>query len=142
MTKKILFSVFTISNVILCSYAQELKVDSDVSLAAVEAGSSFVFGNNSTATPSTSYVFGEGLQAKTFSEMVLGRYNNLGIYTGASTTAWQNTDSVFVIGIGKDNNTRANAFEVYKSGKISIPKRQGDIFMGEFGKPEDRGNAQ
>ena len=34
--------------------------------------------------------------------------------------------------------SRSNALIVYEDGRVIIPKRQGDIRMGEFGRPEDR----
>ncbi len=43
---------------------------------------------------------------------------------------------LFVVGNGAGAEARTNAFEVYADGTVVIPKRQGDILMGEFGEPE------
>jgi len=56
---------------------------------------------------------------------------------------WIDSDPLLVVGNGNprtyDENghpvvpeTRSNALEVYKNGNVHIPKRQGDILMGEF----------
>lgn len=43
---------------------------------------------------------------------------------------------VFMVGNGTTSSERANAVEVFYSGKIKITKRQGNVSMGDFGIPE------
>jgi len=95
--------------------------------SAAWASSSFGEGNKAQNSWSTAL----GLMTKTDSDTqtVVGGYN-------APTV-----NSAFVVGIGTGDpdgsgpgvETRTNAFEVYKDGRVIINKRQGDILMGEFG---------
>ena len=59
-----------------------------------------------------------------------------------NSSEWIETDPLFIVGNGTGDPgdppdvERRNAFTVYKNGNVVIPKRQGDILMGEFGNPE------
>jgi len=85
---------------------------------------------------------GFATQAQAYSSVAIGRYN-VGVFTGPNGgTTWNDVDPLFEIGIGTPPGAATNwqpiprnAMTVYKDGKIIIPKRQGDILMGEFGNP-------
>ena len=85
------------------------------------------------------YSFAAGLwtRADAINSFVIGRSN-----VGGGGTQWNLADPIFEIGIGDSPfevwpPVRKNALTVYKDGRITIPKRQGDILMGEFGNPGD-----
>lgn len=84
-----------------------------------------------------SVALGGGATANAYGSIVLGAGTAEG-----NPDAWVATDPQFVVGYGTGNldepspATNRNAFVVYKNGNISMPKRQGDILMGEFGLPE------
>jgi len=71
---------------------------------------------------------------------VIGQRNSSD--SSQSSTEWRDQDELFVIGNGTGKPSdppevqNRNALVVRKSGDITIPKRQGDILMGEFGNPE------
>jgi len=71
---------------------------------------------------------------------VIGQRNSSD--SSQSPTEWRDQDELFVIGNGTGKSSdppevlNRNALVVRKSGDITIPKRQGDILMGEFGNPE------
>ncbi len=65
--------------------------------------------------------------ATSYYSTAFGR-NNVG---GGSISSWEPTDPLFEIGMGTSSVEKANAFTVYKSGKITM-SRQGDIQMGDF----------
>lgn len=84
-------------------------------------GEEFPYWVDSTA------VLGTGLISVWSSSLIAGCYNDSAIPPDAGL--------LFAVGNGSNSDHRSNAFEVYKSGKIQMP-RQGDILMGEFGNPE------
>jgi hypothetical protein len=85
---------------------------------------SLIGGDNNNATnAASSATLGSHLINNWGYSTVIGQYN---AYQGGG-------DLAFVIGIGASDNSRKNAMEVYKDGSIVVPKRQGDIKMGEFG---------
>ena len=90
--------------------------------------------NNYFYDSTDSAVLGRGLIAKgATSCIVVGRYN-IDILMSPGSLA----DPLFVVGNGTglgNPPTRSNALVVYGDGKVIIPKRQGDISMGEFGNP-------
>lgn len=96
--------------------------------------SSFAAGQNNYIIGDTGYehvyatgVIGYGLISKWSKSLIIGQYND-------STVPLQ-SGLLFAIGNGANASNRSNAFEVYASGKVVMP-RQGDILMGEFGNPE------
>ncbi|MCB0519685.1 MAG: tail fiber domain-containing protein [Lewinellaceae bacterium] len=81
---------------------------------------SFIGGGEGNSA-SGSYTFiggGLGLLSKSYSETVFGSYNT--DYTPASTTSFNASDRLFVIGNGTASNTRSNAVTVLKNGKVGI----------------------
>ncbi len=88
----------------------------------------------------SSVAAGEGIWSSSFRSVVLGSFNHeVGSY---SQDVWVPTEPIFVVGngTGKPSDPPAkrnsNALVILKNGDIQIPKRQGDILMGEFGNPE------
>lgn len=87
-----------------------------------------------------SFAYGGGSVSLSYGSFVVGQCNVQDYNQNFSQ--WQNEDELFVIGNGTGKHTdppevqHRNALVVYKSGDVKIPKRQGDILMGEFGNPE------
>ena len=115
----------------------------DTSFAA--GGSTVSSGWASTATGfltlssgDLSAAFGFSTEASSYASFVIGRYNA----GGGSPDEWDGEDTLFEVGNGTGDPgdppevKNRNAFTVYKNGNVVIPKRQGDILMGEFGNPE------
>jgi len=95
---------------------------------------STALGNYTTAPGKYSTSMGFSTTAQAYASTVIGQFN----LAQGSTTAWVDTDPLFVIGNGPPppvgtTPVYSNAFVVKKNGDIVIPKRQGDILMGEFG---------
>lgn len=87
----------------------------------------FISGSQNCSSSSNSGSIGQDLVNFWDSSTIIGLHN--------ATTMAPDSGLLFAIGNGADSLHRANAFEVYISGKILMP-RQGDILMGEFGNPE------
>lgn len=75
-------------------------------------------GNNLASGDMTSIPGGRGLFARSFGETAVGLFNT--DYTPASTTGFNASDRLFVIGNGTDFSTRSNALTVLKSGNVGI----------------------
>jgi hypothetical protein len=58
-------------------------------------------------------------KAKPFALLAIGQYNDSTCSAGGST-AWTNTDPVFIIGNGTADNARSNALTVLKNGCIGL----------------------
>ena len=78
---------------------------------------SFVGGYRSKSLGSYSVAFGFQTHSLPFASLAIGRYNNV---SHGSSTAWVDTDPVFIVGNGDDEDTRRNAFTVLKNGKTAI----------------------
>lgn len=109
-------------------------------MASVALNSADVTGSYSTAvndgSTSGSYAFAQGIAtAASAYSTAIGQFNTTLNYTGGavSPSNWVASDPVFNIGIGTGTSARKDALIVYKGGQVKIPKRQGDIIMGEFG---------
>lgn len=86
--------------------------------------SSFICGtNNSSSFARWSGTLGTGLINNWDNCLVIGQYN----------TSQSGTILRFVVGNGTSSIARKNSFEIYDDGVIVIPKRQGDVGMGQFG---------
>jgi hypothetical protein len=93
----------------------------------VAAGCSLIVGwNIATEESFASATIGAGLTNTWDYSLVLGRYN-----ADANTVGGR--QPLVLIGNGSSSASRSNAMEVYDNGDVTIPKRQGDILMGEFG---------
>ena len=113
---------------------------------AIDSGT-FAAGMGATAVTHASAAFNYGTLTMGFASFAAGFYTkadsfasfavgcwNLGGYSGANGDwQWNGQDPVFEIGNGNGPAARSNALTVYKDGTVIIPKRQGDILMGEFG---------
>lgn len=73
---------------------------------------------------------GVGTHAVAYSSTAVGRYND-GFFNTANRAAWVNTDPLFMIGNGADENNRRNAMFLRKDGRVgfgtSDPYSQFDI---------------
>jgi hypothetical protein len=112
--------------------------------ATVMSGGVAFFGEYSTAMSlgwaEGKYTIAGGMVvARAFRSVVFGSFNV--VNETESSHQWNEKDSIFVIGNGTGVTTDPpelryrNAFVILKNGDIQIPKRQGDILMGEFGEP-------
>lgn len=78
--------------------------------------------------------------ATAFRNVVVGSFNSF--TENESSSIWVDIDPIFVVGNGTGelsdppSKRNRNALVILKNGDIQIPKRQGDILMGEFGDPE------
>ncbi len=106
-------------------------------------------GEKAVVEKSFSAAIGYDVNVDTSWQMTLGFFNaplNLNRYN----YSWVDTDPVLVVGNGKSATERSNALIIKKNGDTTIygnlnvdkkitAKRGGDIWMGEFGRPEDSG---
>lgn len=98
-------------------------------------------GEGNTSYAWTGVTIGRSLQSLSAGCVVVGM-SNIPTVNGNKTN-WVPTDPIFIVGNGTDGSeplgqetgapAQSDAFVIYKSGRIIIPKRQGDILMGEFG---------
>ncbi|EKD78837.1 MAG: hypothetical protein ACD_41C00252G0003, partial [uncultured bacterium] len=86
------------------------------------ANYSTALGDNTTASANFSTALGRYTTAQSYGSLVIGRYNEAN--TAYSSTAWNNTDPLFVIGNGSSSASLSDAFVVYKDGHIEVT---GDI---------------
>jgi hypothetical protein len=99
----------------------------------VDSGNSslVVGGNNEAYAFSYGAMIGYGLICSDWNyassnSVIIGKYNSIDGYTGTP-------GRLLTVGNGTTSNARSNALVVYDNGDVIIPKRQGDILMGEFG---------
>lgn len=81
------------------------------------AEGSFASGNKTIGGGMYAASFGDNTAAYGYSEFAIGRFNTL---FSQNLTSWVLTDRVFVVGIGADAISRANAMVVLKNGNIGI----------------------
>ncbi len=79
---------------------------------------STAMGNWTTASGMYSIAMGRGTIAYSFVEAVAGIYNT--DYTPLSTSSWNASDRLFVIGNGSSSSTKSNALTVLKNGNTGI----------------------
>ena len=110
------------------------------------------------------FLMGNYLKSKTKHGLVFGLYNNENVvgYSGlepinfgAYTDPWDFDKPLLILGNGYNENNRSNALVVFRSGdmdingnakvsgnlkveKVVTAKRAGDIYMGAYGRIEDR----
>ncbi len=103
------------------------------------ASGAFSFAVLGHASGQYSSVIGEGTKSSSLSCVTVGSFSPEGSY---SADSWVPTDPIFIVSNGSGKVTdplnvqRSDALRVLKNGNVIIPKRQGDILMGEFGNPE------
>ena len=78
---------------------------------------STAIGISAKATGNNSISIGNGTNAYSFGEIAMGGYNTS--YAPASTSTWDTSDRLFVIGNGQINN-KHNALVIYKDGRMNI----------------------
>lgn len=92
-----------------------------------------------TATGKESSAVGSETFSNSFRCVVVGSGN---IQQSHNLTTWVPEDPIFIVGNGTGKSTdpinvrQSDALRVLKNGNVIIPKRQGDVLMGEFGNPE------
>ena len=79
---------------------------------------SFAAGYGPDANGINSAAFGFATQADAFRSTAIGAYN----IGGGSPDTWVPSDPIFEVGIGVDNDNRANALTVCKNGKVEVGK--------------------
>lgn len=82
---------------------------------------SVAMGNGSFALGEMSFAFGQNPVAQSLNEIVLGSYNETYAPGTNGTTAWNDTDRLFVLGNGPAFDNRSNALVVLKNGSITAP---------------------
>lgn len=88
-------------------------------LSSYAAGSSsLAAGVNATSEGNQSIALGSNVETRAYSSIALGRYNRT--YTSENSTAWDETDPLFVIGNGTSNTARSNALYIRKDGRMGI----------------------
>lgn len=113
-----------------------------VAFGGVANGRSSVAFMGAIADGESSFATGNNSFSASFGSFVVGQFNVPDYDNAQDRLQWQSGDELFVIGNGTGKPSDPpevqyrNAMVVYKSGDIKIPKRQGDILMGEFGNPE------
>ncbi|GHB91265.1 hypothetical protein [Cerasicoccus arenae] len=100
---------------------------------------SFAINEDTIATGSYLFASGSGTNANAYASFAIGQYNVGGFSSTSGDTAWDDADPLFEIGIGDDDQNRANALTIYKDGKaefsgaVMMTQAQGDIDMGTYG---------
>ena len=79
---------------------------------------SFAIGNFSDANGKYSMAFGLGNESFSMGEMVTGMYSTN--YTPISATTFDDSDRLFTIGNGADNNNRSDALVILKNGNTTL----------------------
>lgn len=91
---------------------------------AVASGlASTAFGASSIASGDFSTALGDETIAKSYAEVSLGAFNT--DYTPTSTTDWEATDRLFVIGNGQNSGAKSDALIITKNGNLTIPTTTG-----------------
>lgn len=95
-----------------------------IGLLTVASGAgSFSGGIESEASGTNSVALGYNINAKSLSETSIGLFGT--DYTPTSTTAWNATDRLFVIGNGQSSGTRSDALIITKDGNTTMPTTTG-----------------
>jgi hypothetical protein len=103
--------------------------------------SSVALGNYTQASASNSAAIGNNTSARSTSEIALGSYNT--IYTPGSTTSWNSTDRILVVGNGQSSATRSDALVILKNGNSGfgtatpaskLTVANGDVYITDVSK--------
>ncbi|MCH2046210.1 MAG: tail fiber domain-containing protein, partial [Saprospiraceae bacterium] len=81
-------------------------------------GVSTSMGWNTEALGSASTTMGRNTTAESFVETAIGSYNT--DYVPFSTTSWNYSDRLFVVGNGQSHGARSDAFVLYKNGNATL----------------------
>ncbi|HRY32399.1 MAG TPA: tail fiber domain-containing protein [Bacteroidales bacterium] len=79
---------------------------------------SAAFGYYTTASGHCSKAMGSYTVAPSYVEVVIGRHNMA--YTPGSSTGWNSSDRLFVIGNGTSSTAQSNAMTVLKNGRVGL----------------------
>jgi len=77
---------------------------------------SLAAGDTALASGDISFAAGNNIEANSYLQVALGRYNLLGV--GFHPATWDTTEPVLSIGIGSDGSNRANGLTVFKNGSV------------------------
>ena len=80
--------------------------------------SSLAAGNATVASGNYSFALGANIQARSAYEIVIGRYNTE--YNQSTTTGWNFSDRLFVVGNGFSASTRSDAMVILKNGNVGF----------------------
>ncbi len=86
--------------------------------ASADGASALALGYSTNALGNISTSMGYTTSAHSFAETVIGAFNTN--YTPASTSNWNVSDRLFVIGNGTDHFSRGDALMVHKNGNLTI----------------------
>jgi hypothetical protein len=86
-------------------------------LTEASAPNSFAAGDYTLAYGNASFAMGTGVTANALSSAVFGAFNRV---DSASTTAWVNSDALFLLGNGTSDSLRSNALMVQKDGIVNL----------------------
>jgi hypothetical protein len=100
------------------------------SSTTASGSSSTAMGSGTTASGNYSAAIGSNISSYSGYETVTGRYNT--IYTPVSTTGWNSSDRLFVVGNGTGSSVRSNALTVLKNGRIGLQTITAPIYALEL----------
>ncbi|KMQ62719.1 hypothetical protein ACM40_10695 [Chryseobacterium sp. BLS98] len=80
-------------------------------------------GTRNTSKGHVSTTIGSDLMANSFSEIVLGRWNEIASTSNPSN--WIGTDPILQVGIGTSDTAKKNALTIYKDGKVQVNQLKG-----------------
>ena len=108
-------------------------------ITTASGNNSTTMGYHTTASGYTSIAMGSFTQSPSAYESSVGCYNT--IYTPASTTAWNSSDRIFVVGNGANVSSRSNALTILKSGNTGIGTSTPSALLHTSGSGTGGGNV-
>ena len=78
------------------------------------------FGKSTVASGAGSVAMGTDTKAESVASLVIGRFNDTTVYSTSSYRTWYPADPLFICGNGTADDSRTNAFIVYKSGQTDV----------------------
>lgn len=136
------------SNGIAIGVSSAVSAISSLAVGAVASASAYAstaVGYYASASAVYSSSFGCRTTSKSYMQTTIGAYNDDS--QAESVSRWIDTDPIFVVGNGKDEENRSNAMVIYKSGdaklngkitanSVVVTEPSGGISMGIFGRQE------
>ncbi|MES2646462.1 MAG: hypothetical protein V4717_06275 [Bacteroidota bacterium] len=80
----------------------------------------FSAGKSTVADADASFTMGQETIAKSYTELVIGRFNDTLLSTTPQPFLWESDDALFVAGNGTAHASRNNAMVLYKSGNLVL----------------------
>lgn len=136
------------SNGIAIGVSSAVSAISSLAVGAVASASAYAstaVGYYASASAVYSSSFGCRTTSKSYMQTTIGAYNDDS--QAERVSRWIDTDPIFVVGNGKDEENRSNAMVIYKSGdaklngkitanSVVVTEPSGGISMGIFGRQE------